>query len=76
MQTDGNLNIIGSVFMNNFAMRASLFFLFNSQSSLRLEGGSIKNNGFYYHPHINIQMMLLLPNKETPKLIQSTFSKN
>ena len=37
-----------NVYYRNYALRASLFFLYNSQNDLMLSGGHISENGFAY----------------------------
>lgn len=58
LQNDGNLIMRNSIFIYNFAIRASLIFMFNSVNSLKIDGGIIKNNGFIYHPSLNISMLV------------------
>jgi hypothetical protein len=41
--------MINATFTNNFALRASLFFTFNSQTELFISKGSASRNGIVYH---------------------------
>ncbi len=40
--------LTNNVYYRNYALRASLFFLYNSQNDLMLSGGQIRENGFPY----------------------------
>lgn len=73
LQNDGNLTIDNSTFTNNFAIRASLFFIFNSYNSFRISGGIINKNGFIYHNSLDIKMLIIQP---VPKQVEEGFSKN
>lgn len=48
LQDDGMMVLMKNVFYRNYALRASLFFLYNSQNDLMLSGGQIRENGFTY----------------------------
>jgi hypothetical protein len=48
LQDDAMMVLTNNVFYRNYAMRASLFFLYNSQNDLMLSGGQIRENGFPY----------------------------
>ena len=40
--------LTNNVYYRNYALRASLFFLYNSQNNLILSEGQIRENGFPY----------------------------
>jgi hypothetical protein len=48
LQDDGMMVLTNNIYYRNYALRASLFFLFNSQNDLMLTGGQIRENGFPY----------------------------
>jgi hypothetical protein len=48
LQDDGMMVFKNNVYYRNYALRASLFFLYNSQNDLMLSGGQIRENGFAY----------------------------
>jgi hypothetical protein len=48
LQDDGMMVLTNNVYYRNYALRASLFFLYNSQNNLILSEGQIRENGFPY----------------------------
>ena len=48
LQDDGMMVLTNNVYYRNYALRASLFYLYNSQNDLMLSGGQISENGFPY----------------------------
>jgi hypothetical protein len=48
LQDDGMMVLKNNVYFRNYAVQASLFFLYNSQNDLILSGGQIRENGFPY----------------------------
>lgn len=50
-QSEGRMNLANCTYRENLALKASLFYLFNSQNAIEVTGGYMTMNGFAHSLH-------------------------